>query len=123
MISFPESMNDLSELKDYALDLHALANLSTLAIPLNAKSYSAIAQRPDMGSSKDYMDIFEIGSDMQVKPESKVLDSMHKGRNSYQSKQELCYIMTSTTTQSEDEETSKQKSSIRAELCNRLGNW
>ena len=123
MISFPESMTELSELKDYALDLHALANLSTLAIPLNAKSYSAIAQRPEMGSSKDYMDIFEIGSDMQVKPESKVLDSLHKGQNSYQSKQELCRIMTSKTTQSENEDKLEQKSSIRAELSNRLGNW
>ena len=93
IISFPESMTELSELKDYALELHTLANISTLAIPLNAKSYSAIAQRREMGSSKEFMDIFEIGSDIQVKPGSKVLDSMHKGRNSYQSKQELCYIM------------------------------
>ena len=126
MIGFPETMTELSDLKDYASELLTLANLDELAIPLNAISHSDVSKRPEMRSPKKYLDIYAKGSDIQIKPETEVFNLMHKGRNSYQSRQELCYILTTRKTKGggdEDQIEEEQKSSISADLCNGLGNW
>ena len=40
MVSFPESMIQLSELEEYAVGLMDLVNLDSISITINAKSYS-----------------------------------------------------------------------------------
>ena len=117
MIGFPENVAQLAALQTYASELLTLADIDSLSIPLNAVSFSVVSQRPEMRSPKEYLDIYQRGSNVKITPETNVLDSLHKGRNSYQSRQELCYIMTTVRTKT------GETSVIRSDLCHRLGTW
>ena len=96
MISFPESMNQLSEIIEYKTKLMEKTSLDEMEVAVNAKSYSVNPPKPEMGFPEGYLDISEIGSERLILPEDKVLGFLSEVKNSCQSREELCYIMTTT---------------------------
>ena len=78
---------------------------------------------PEMGSPKGVLDIYEIGSERLLRPEERIMDFMSPIRNSYQSREELCYIMTTKTSKATKEDKSETETSFTTQMCNRLGSW
>ena len=120
IIGFPETVTQLSVLKDYKSKVLDQTGIDGMAVAVNAKSYSVNFPKPEMGYPKGFLDIYELGSERMIKPEEKVLETMSKVRNSYQSKEELCYIMTTSTIKPTEKET---KTSFTTQMCNRFGSW
>ena len=118
MISFPESMNDLTAIVDYKTKVMAQANLNVMEVAVNAKSYSVNLPKPEIGFPEGYLDIYEIGTDRLIEADDQVLEYLSTVHNSYQSREELCYIMTSTL----GEDTTPE-SSFTTQMCNRFGSW
>ena len=123
MISFPESMNQLSDIIDYKTKVMVQANLDEMAIAVNAKSYSVNPPKPEIGFPEGYLDIYEIGTDRLIMAEDEVLESLSKVHNSYQSREELCYIMTTKLSNGQLDNQPKPKSSFTTQMCNRFGGW
>ena len=124
MISFPETLSQLSEIIDYESEIMANANLDVLAAAVNAKSYSVNPPKPEIGFPEGYLDIYEIGTDRLIVADDEVLESLSKVKNSYQSREELCYIMTTTLSNDEDESNNSEPlTSFTTQMCNRFGNW
>ena len=89
MISFPESISQLSDLMDYKTKVMAQTNLDSMAVAINAKSYSVNPPKPEMTYPDGYLDIYEIGTERKIVPDEEVLNTLSKNKNSYQSREEL----------------------------------
>ena len=118
MAEFPETHNQMVEVEKFAIDMLANTNLDSIDIPVNGKSFSVEYQSPNVGSTQTYLEIHEMGSDRQIYPREKVLDKFSTVVNSFQSKEEICYIMTTRK-----DESMNVKSMISTDMCNRLGDW
>ena len=123
MISFPETMDQLSVLIDYKTKVMDKTSLDSMAVAISAKSYSVNPPKPEMTYPDGYLDIYEIGSERQIVPEEQVLDTISKNKNSFQSREELCYILTTTATNNGKEGMEEHKSSFTTQMCNRFGSW
>ena len=96
MISFPESIGQLVDLTNYLTKVMAKTNLDTIDVGVNAKSYSANLPKPSMGFSEGSLDIYDMSSDQQWNPTPEILDFLSLIWSTYQSREELCYIMTTS---------------------------
>ena len=119
MIGLPEYIAEFSELKSWTQQMLGHTNSNTADVPLNAKSYSANLQRPEMGSHQGYLDIYEIGTERLITPDTMVMNILSKVRSSFQSREELCYIMNID----KREVTPSNKSYFSTQMCGKLGNW
>ena len=96
LASFPETYDELSSLLEYKRNFMFQTNQGFMAAAVNAKSYSVVPEKPDIGYPPNgYFDIYEIGTERLLNPDDKVKRSISKDHHSYQSKSELCYVMRS----------------------------
>ena len=119
MVGFPESEAELKGLSKFKHDMMIRSGLDSMAITVNGKSYSKSLVWPKLEYSEDNIEVYEIESEKLINSQLTDLDVFSKIRNSYQSREELCYILTSQLAGG-DETT---KSSFSTETCSRLGDW
>ena len=105
IIGFPETFTELTHVKDYKTKVLDQTGIAGMAVAVNAKSYSVNFPKPEMGYPKESLDIYELGTERIIIPEEKVMESMSKVRNSYQSREEVCYIMTTSTLENNEKTT------------------
>ena len=122
-VGFPESAGQLSDLSDYLSQVMTRANLDTIDLTVNAISYSANIQKPKMGFSKQTLDIYDISSEEKLKADPEILKSISTLWNAYQSKEELCYIMTKSAIESDANENTTKDILFTAEMCDGVGYW
>ena len=82
-------MSQVSDIITFKTKMMAQANLNEMATAVNANS-----PRPDIVYPEGYLDMYEIGTDRPIMAEEDVLKYLSKVQTSSQSREELCYIMT-----------------------------
>ena len=93
-ISFPETYDDFKTILDYQANFLDHKNMGYMETVMNAFSYAAVPEKPDIGYPPGgYFDIYEMGTKKLLNVEEKVKKSISKDHHSYQSKEELCYLM------------------------------
>ena len=120
IIGFPGSVTQLSDLVEFKNKFMARAEMNIMAISVNGKSYAKNFMWPRLEFTKENLDIYEIESEKIIETDREVLERFSKVKRSYQSREELCYIM---TTKNEEGMENKPQSSFKTEMCTRLGNW
>ena len=119
MVGFPESKSGLSDLIDYKNKLMTMIGIDELEFIVNGKSYSTFSTWPKIEFSSRTIEIYEMDTEKLINADENAMKIISKLWNSYQSKSELCYIMTSK--QSKDGRGSKIK--FKTEICSRTGSW
>ena len=86
---------------EYKTNVMAQTNLDSMAVAINAKSYSVNPPKPEMTYPDGYLDIYEIGTERKIVPDEEVLNTLSTNKNSYKSREELCYILTTSLNKGE----------------------
>ena len=74
------------------MELHGVDQIISA---INAKSYSVVPQKPDIGYPPNgrFEEIFDLEDKKKLHPDAKVVSAIAKDHHSYQSNEELCYMM------------------------------
>ena len=121
LIEFPETFEEYEEVNALQIANMKRLNLNEMSIPVNGRSYVKALTKPLISKFKEKYDILEIESSKQVKPNSDVLNFISEKQLSSQSKEELCYIM--TTTIDENITKSVNNSIFTNQMCDSDGGW
>ena len=121
-LEFPVTLNELSEIRDFQTGIIRKKSLKEMQITLNAKSFASTGVKPYISQSVGGpAEIADIGSFKLLHPSEEVLDFVLPEQVSYQSREELCYIM--TTTINENFTDNMSSSFFTKEICNSYGSW
>ena len=123
LVDFPTSTYELSQLIEYKSDVMYLTGLETLSTSVNAKSLSVTLPKPKLRYSEDSLEMYNIETDEVINSEESILNSISKTWIAFQSKENLCYIMTTAEAKNQTDSQTKVEHSFKTEMCNRLGNW
>ena len=94
LVRFPETPNEYEKLKLYLTQLIEAKDINSATTPVVAKSYSVLPSKPDIGIPKEgFLDIFDTDTDAPIQPEEGIQSLIRKEKTSYQSREELCYLM------------------------------
>ena len=96
LASLPETYEDFMTLIDYKRSFMFHNDIWGMTASVNAKSISVLPDKPDIGYPPNgYFDnIYELGTERKLNLDDRVKKSISKDFHSYQSKEDLCYIMT-----------------------------
>ena len=122
---FPETYENFISLLDYKTQLMETKNMQSLKTPVSAKSYSILPVKPNVGiPEKGFLDIFDVKTEAEIKPDEKVQKLIIKEDTSYQSKEELCYLMESKKDDLPTDDLKSEKTLFFTEMCGRyIDGW
>ena len=125
LAKFPNSYEDFKSLLDYKTRLMTSLNISSMSAPVNAKSYSIKPEIPNIGYPEGgYLDIFDLTTGSAIIPDAKVKKSISKDHFSYQSREELCYLMESMKDEYPPAGFDSEKSWFVTQMCSRnIDGW
>ena len=96
LVEFPETFEDFEEMNDFQIANMKKASINELAITVNARSYAIVLEKPYISAFKEKYALLEIKSSKKLEPKDEVLNYISEKQGSYQTNEELCYIMTTT---------------------------
>ena len=118
---FPEKNDQFKQLYDYMEQLIESKGINSATTPLVAKSFSLLPLKPDIGIPEEgYLDIFDTATDDLIKPDKTILDLIRRESTSYQSKEELCYLIKVLGKNETHLSQSSTKASIFTDLCSQF---
>ena len=122
---FPESYDDFKSLLDYKTQIMRKLDIKSLTTPVSAKSYSIKPEVPNIGyPSGGYLDIYDLITENPINPDEKVQKSISKDHYSYQSREELCYLMDSKKDEYPPAGFNSEKSWFVTQMCSRnIDGW
>ena len=121
IIEFPESIESFKEIHDYQISLLRKKKMSEMSITVNAKSFASTGIKPYIQTSRGSKELLDMFTSKQIKTSREVLDFISLNTETYQSKEELCYIF--TTTSNANFTGSLNSSFFTTQMCNRYGSW
>ena len=122
LIEFPTTFEKFKEIYDFQIRTMQKKTLNEMSITVNARSLAAIIEKPFIIKfDRKKSNLSEIESLKLIKPEREVLNFISKAQKSYQTKEELCFIMTTSLDGNSTE--SMKNSIITNQMCNTYGDW
>ena len=123
LANFPESYSDFMELLDYKKSFMLKKKISYMGAVVRAKSVSVSPNKPKIGYPPGgYFDIYELDTGRKLEPDDKVKKSISKDHHSYQSEEDLCYIMRSSDWYP-PKGFDSERSWFMTQRCERYGGW
>ena len=122
LLEFPKSIEQLQIINDFQILVMKKKSFNEMSITLNARSYATIREKPFIDYSNDISSEFlEIKTSNMIHPSQEVPSFISDNLQLYQTREELCYIMTTTL----DEKSTKSinASILTNIMCNRFGDW
>ena len=125
LAKFPTSYESFKSIMDYKEQLMKTLDIPSILTPVGAKTYSIQPQRPNIGyPDGGYLDILDLDSESPITPDEKVKKSVSKDHFSYQSREELCYVMESKKDEYPPKGFNAEKSWFITEMCGRnIAGW
>ena len=95
LIDFPETLEQLQEINAFQISTMKKKNFHEMSITVNAKSYAAIGEKPYIDQFQDgSLKLLDIETSNMLKPTNEVLNFISEYQQAYQTREELCDIMT-----------------------------
>ena len=122
LIDFPRTINNLQELQAFKTKIMQKNNFKALAITVNAKSSSSIIEMPYIQQFDGRQSVLlDIKTSSLLNPSESVLNFVSKEQTSYQTTEDLCYIM--TTELGGNNAANLSTSVFTNEMCEKNGDW
>ena len=121
LVDFPATLEEYEEMNAFQISNLRKASLNELAMTVNARSFAIVLEKPFVSEFKEKYAILDMQSSNVLEPMEEVLDYISEKQGSYQTKEELCYIM--TTTLDENMTETANSSIFTNEMCGRFGGW
>ena len=122
LVDFPKTMDEYKEIYDFQISTMKRKTLNEMSITLDARTFAVIAEKPDIikfdGRKSN---LSEIGLSSKINPVTEVMNFISKAQKSYQTKEELCFILTTTLYENSTE--SLNNSILTNQMCNTYGDW
>ena len=118
LLKFPETFEKFKEVNAFQIVTIRKKTLNKMAITVSAQSFSTTIERPyikkfDVG----LLELFDIEQARLLQPEKEVLNFISKAQKSYQTREDLCFIL---STALEDNSTTNI---FTNQMCNVYGDW
>ena len=118
MIEFPETTEKFEELRTFQVSTMRKKKLNEMSMTVNAKSFASVGVKPYISKSAGgTMKLLSIDNAKPLKPSEEVLKYISLNQQSYQSSEELCYIMTTKIHEN------STPSVFTNQMCNGYGGW
>ena len=121
ILRFPESIEQLKEIQNFKMNFMRKKKMNEMSIALNAKSFTSTGVKPYIQVSRVPKDLLDITTSEKINASKDVLKYIVVSTETFQSKEELCYIMTTAITANNPGNINS--SVFTTEMCNINGNW
>ena len=122
LVEFPETFEELEYIIDFQIKMLSIINSPQISITLNAKSFTTVQDDTNLSQFNGRStDLFDIKTSKLIKPTKEVLGYLTAKPKLYQTKEELCYILTTTVKDNTTEILSN--SSLTVDFCDGFGPW
>ena len=118
LVKFPQTMEEYKEIYDFLINTMKRKTLSEMSITLDARTFAVIVEKPFIIKFNGReTNLTEIGTINHIEPETEVLNFISRAQKSYQTQEELCFILTTKMNES------LKHSILTNQMCNTYGDW